>query len=150
MNSAQTWRLRTVAEAADMIPRALRQCFEIKALKLSGADRKPTGSGTCVGLSRPRAYQAAIMKHLNKLGLSIPDAARSAFEFSDVGNIGRAPGCEFDHGKTVLVVCSDSTTVKNIFSGTSLTDISTGSPCAIIVDVNAVVAQVNEVLNKVS
>src|ERR1700681_4623748 len=111
MTSAPTWPLRVVAQAADMKPRALRQCFEIGALKLSGQDRRSTGSGSNIGLSKPRAYQAAVTKHLNRLGLSIPVAARMAFEFSDIGNIGRAPGNLFDHGKTLLIVGPKGATV---------------------------------------
>jgi hypothetical protein len=149
MTQARTWRLRDVAQAAEMKPRALRQCFEIDALKLCGNDKRTTGSGSYVGLSRPRAYQAAIMKHLNRLGLSIPNAARLAFEFSNVGNIGRAPGELFEHGKTWLLIGPDSATVKNIFADTSLIDISDNTACT-IVDLNKVVEQVDTVLNKIS
>jgi hypothetical protein len=151
MTSAQTWRLRDVAQAAEMKPRALRQCFEIGALKLSGNDKRSTGSGSYVGLSKPRAYQAAIMKHLHRSGLSIPHAARLAFEFSNVGNIDRAPGKCFEHGKTVLVIGPDGATVKNVFfSDTSFSDVSNCSACIIYVDLNRVVEQVNTVLNNIS
>src|ERR1700682_5691544 len=144
MNSANTtWRLRTVAQAADMNPRALRQALEIGALKLSGNDKRSTGSGSYVGLSKPRAYQAATMKHLHRTGWSIPRAARMAAEFSDVGNIGRAPGKLFDHGKTVLIVGPDNAVVKHIFSDTSFADVSNCSACLITVDLNKVVQQVD-------
>jgi hypothetical protein len=145
MNSASYWRLRTAALAAEMKPRALRQCFETGALKLTGKDKKSTGSGTYVGLSKPRVYQAAIMKHLNKLGLAIPRAARLAFQFSDVGNIDRAPGELFSQGKTVLLVTPDDATVKNTFS---FSDISNYAACSITVDLNQIVTQVNTELNK--
>jgi hypothetical protein len=146
MTSARTWRLRDVAQAAEMKPRALRQGFEIGALKLSGNDKRSTGSGSYVSLSKHRAYQAATMKHLHRIGLSIPHAARAAFEFSDVGNIGRAPGELFGHSKTVLVVTPEDTTVKNIFSDTTLSDVSNCSACFITVDLNKVVEHVNAVL----
>jgi hypothetical protein len=133
-----------------MKPRALRQCFEIGALKLSGEDKRSTGSGSYIGLSKPRAYQAAVTKHLNRLGLSIPDAARMAFEFSDVGNIGRAPGELFDHGTTVLLVSPKGATVKNIFPDTSFADVGNCSACAIFVSLNKVVQQVDSVLNTIS
>jgi hypothetical protein len=150
LNSANTtWRLRTVAQAADMNPRALRQAFEIGALKLSGEDKRSTGSGSYIGLSRPRAYQAAVMKHLHRAGLSIPRAARMAAEFSDVRNIGRAPGTLYDHGKTILVVGPDGATVKNIFSDTSFADVSNCSACVITLDLNTIVSQVDSVLNSI-
>jgi hypothetical protein len=145
MTSAQTWRLRDVAQAAEMKPRALRQAFEIGALKLSGTDRKSTGSGSYVGISKPRAYQAAIMKHLHRSGLSIPHAARAAFEFSNVGNIDRAPGKCFEHGKTVLILTPQGATVRNIYPDTSFSEVSS-SACVIYVDLNRVVEQVNTVL----
>ncbi len=149
MTNASTWRLRDAARAAEMDTRALRQAFEIRALKLSGKDKKSSGSGSYIGLSRPRVDQAAVMKHLNRLGLSIPHAARLAFEFSDIGNVGRAPGVLYDHGKTLLVVTQDGATVKNGFHDTSFSDVS-NSECAIIVDLNKIVEQVDKVLNEIS
>ena len=143
LTSASTWPLRIVAQAADMKPRALRQCFEIGALKLSGEDKKPTGSGTQLGMSKPRAYQATIMRHLNRRGLTIRHAARLAYEFSDVGNIGRSPGTLYEHGRTVLVIDDDGPTVKNIFSHHAFNN---QSPCTITVDVNKVVEQVDSIL----
>jgi hypothetical protein len=148
MTSAQTWRLRDVADAAQMKPRALRQCFEIGALKLNGLDKPSGGSGQPVGLSRHRAYQAATMKHLHTMGLSIPHAARLASEFADVGNIGRTPGELFKHGKTVLVVGPHGASVKNIFAATSFSDVGNCSPCFIAVDMNKIVEAVNTVLNE--
>jgi hypothetical protein len=138
MNSASTWRLRFVAESLGMKDKALRQCFAIGALKLSGKDKKATGSGSRVALSRPRAYQAAIMQQLNKNGLSFPYAARMAAEFSDVGNINRTPGELFAHGTTLLVVTPDGATVKNIFADTSYADVSK-SACLITVNCNEIV-----------
>jgi hypothetical protein len=149
MTSAQTWRLRDVADAAQMKPRALRQCFEIGALKLNGLDKPSGGSGQPVGLSRHRAYQAAAMKHLHNNGLSIPHAARIAFQFSDVGSMGRPPGSVFEHGRTVILVGPDGASIKNIFAATSFSDvISNCSPCFIAVDMNKIVEAVNTVLNE--
>lgn len=148
MTSAETWSLRSVAQAVDMNPRALRQCFEIGALKLTGKDKKSTGSGSYIGLSRARAYQAAITKHLNRLGLSIPHAARIALEFSDLGNIGRAPGELYGHGKTILAIGPDGPVVRNFFADTTLSDVSNSTACLITVNVNRVVEQVDAVLRK--
>ncbi|SHG69682.1 hypothetical protein [Bradyrhizobium erythrophlei] len=142
----ETWPTRIVAGAAGMKQRALSQCFALGALKLCGADKRPSGSGSRVGLSRPRAYQAAAMKQLHRNGLSIPHAARVAFEFSDVGNINRAPGELFAHGTTHLVVTPDGATVKNCFADTSISEIS-NSACVIIVNCNQIVQQVDAVLN---
>lgn len=147
MMTARTWRLRDVAQAVDMKPRALRQCFEIGALKLSGEDKKATGSGSHVGMSKPRAYQAAIMKTLNNRGLAIPHAARLAYEFSDIGNVGRSPGTLYDHGKTVLFVDDDGAMVKNLFSSTSVCDLSNRATCTIFVDLNRIVEQVDSILD---
>lgn len=145
----KTWPTRHAAEAAGMKQRALSQCFELGALKLRGADKKPSGSGSRIGLSRPRVYQAAFMKQLHRNGLSIPHAARLAFQFSDVGNINRAPGELFAHGTTILVVTPDGATVRNVFADTSLADIS-NSASVIIVNCNQIVQQVDAVLNNES
>jgi hypothetical protein len=148
MNSA-TWPLRTVAQAANMKPRALRQWFDTDVMKLRGNDKKSSGSGDHCGLSRRRAYQAAITQTLNKCRVSVSHAARAALEFTDVGNIGRAPGELFEHGTTLLVIRPDGTTVENVFHDTPWTEISNPGTCAIVV-VNRVVEQVDTVLNTIS
>ena len=147
MNSASTWPLRTVALAAEMKPRALRQWFSTKVLRLRGNDRKSSGPGDHVGLSRQRAYQAAITQALNRRGVSVSRAALAASEFSDRGNVGRIQGELYEHGKTVLVADAHGTTVKNCFFDTTLSDVS-NSACVIIVDINKVVAHVDDVLSK--
>jgi hypothetical protein len=148
MNSAGTWPLRTVALAADMKPRALRQWFETSVITLQGNDRKSTGPGDHCGLSRQRAYQAAIVQHLNKLGVSVSRAARVALEFTDSGNFGRPPGVLFEHGKTILFVGPDGASVKNIRAGTLFSDVVNGSDASIIVNLNGIVARVDDVLSK--
>ena len=145
MTNARTWRLRDVAAAVQMQPRALRQCFEIGALKLSGEDVRSSGSGHFVRLSKPRAYQAGTMKQLHRLGLSIPHAARMAFTFSDEGNIGRKPGELFDHGMTILSVDQNGATVKNLFSFSEAT-----GACVAFVRMNEIVDQVNIALDNIS
>ena len=149
MNSAsKTWPMRTAAQAADMEARALRQWFSTKVLKLRGNDRKSTGSGDHCGLSRQRIYQAAITQILNRQGMSVSRAARIAFEFSDVGNIGRAPAELYAHGKTILVVGPDGPVVKNIFADTTFSDVSNSTACHITADMNQVVEQVDAKLRK--
>jgi hypothetical protein len=142
MNSTGRWKMRVVAEAIGMKDRALRQCFEIGALTPHGRDKKSSGSGTCVALSRPRAYQAAIMNELNKNGLAMKLAARLASEFSDVGNKNRAPGEVFPRGATILCAAPDGATVRNVFADTSIADVlQTAS--VIIVNCNHIVQQVD-------
>jgi hypothetical protein len=94
--------------------------------------------------------QAAITQTLNLHRVSVSYAARASFEFSDVGNIGRAPGELFGVGKTILVVRPDGATVKNIFSDTSFYDVSNCSACVITVDLNRVAEQVDTVLRTIS
>jgi hypothetical protein len=147
MNSASTWPLRTVALAAEMKPRALRQWFETSVITLQGNDRKSTGPGDHCGLSRQRAYQAAIVQHLNRLGMTVSRAAAAAFQFSDRGNSGRQPGELFQHGKTILVVGSEGAIVKTVFFDVTLSDATDRAIAAIVIDINKVVAFVDSVLN---
>jgi hypothetical protein len=147
MNSAKaTWPLRTVALAASMKPRALRQWLDCKVMTLQGPDRKSTGHGDHCGLSRQRAYQAAIVQHLNKLGMSVSRAAAAAFEFSDRGNLGRQPGQLFEHGKTVLSISADGATVKNVFFDVSHSDVTDRAVAAITIDLHKVVETVDKIL----
>src|SRR3984957_20976187 len=101
-NASRTWPLRVVARAADMKPRALRQRIDTGTLPLRGCDRKSTGSGCHVGLSRQRAYQAAIVEQLSRMGVLVSRASPAAFHFSDAGNIGLNPGQVYEYGKTLL------------------------------------------------
>lgn len=147
MATPKTWRLRDVARAVDMKPRALRQCFETGSLKLTSADKKSNGSGTYIGLSLQRAYQAAVMRDLNKVGLSIPHAARLAHEFSDVGSVGRAPAALFPCGKTYLVIGPDGAMVKNAFHDTPAADLNADGTC-LLVDLNRVIDRVDSILKE--
>jgi hypothetical protein len=102
MESAITWPLQTVARAAEVDTRTLRQWFGTDVLKLRGDDRKSTGTGHKVGLSRLRAYEAAIVQHLNLHDVKVSRAARASFEFTLSGNAGRGAGQLFPLGRTVL------------------------------------------------
>jgi len=149
MNVVQTYPLHVAAKAARFKPREFRRLVDNGFAALQGCDHISNGTGDKVGYSRRRILQAATIKWLTVLDVSTSRASRAAFEFSDVGNIGRAPGELFDHGKTILVVVGpDGATVKNIFSDTSFSDVSNCSACVITVDLNRVVEQVDTVLNK--
>ena len=117
-----TWPLSVVAQAARLNPRALRQWFDTDVLNFRATDKRSPGTGCPVGLSRNRAYQAAIVAHLNRHGLPPSKAARAALEFSDNGNAGRAVGEVYSVGKTILVIGPDSAIVKNVFSDTSFSE----------------------------
>jgi hypothetical protein len=144
---AQHWPPRTAANAAGMKPKAFMRRFETGVLKLRGSDRKSTGSGCHVGLSRQRIYQAAIVEQLSRIGVSVSLASASAFHFSDAGNIGRNPGQLYEHGKTLLVINDEGATVKNVLFSDSIADASNDCACAITVNINKVVEQVDAVLN---
>jgi hypothetical protein len=150
MNSASTWPLRTVALAAEMKPRALRQWFETNVLTLRGNDRKSKGPGDHCGLSRQRAYQAAIVQHLNKLGMTVSRGAAAALQFSDCGNLGRLPGELFQYGKTILVIGPDGATAQNCFYDVSHIDVTDRAVAAITLDLNKVVEHVDTILNNES
>jgi hypothetical protein len=146
MNSASTWPLRTVARAADMNPRALRQLFETGVLKFRGDDRHSTGSGVKVGLSKHRAYEAAIVQALRLSGVMVSRAARAAYEFTLSGNNGRAAGHLFPTRKSVLVLGPNDSVVANVDFDARVSDL-TNNGVSIVVDLNKVVADVDAVLN---
>jgi hypothetical protein len=146
MNSASTWPLRTVARAADVDTRCLRQWFAIGVLQLRGDDRKSTGPGDHVGLSRLRAIEAAIVQHLNRHGVQVSRAARAAFEFTLNGNEGRSAGDLYALGRTLLVIRKTDAVVVNADPATRVSDLSDNA-VAIVVDVNAIVNHVDAQLN---
>ena len=146
MNSASTWPLRTIARAANMNPRPLRQLFETDVLKFRGDDKHSTGSGVKVGLSRNRAYEAAIVQALRLSGLMVSRAANAAFEFTLNGNSGRAAGQLFPMRRTVLVIRQSDAVVANVDFDARLSDLSNNG-VAIAVDLNAIVAKVDAALS---
>ena len=138
-----TWPLRDCARAADMKPRALRQLFDTHILKFRGDDKQSTGTGVPVRLSTNRAYEAAIVQHLNRLGLPSSRAASAAFEFTISGNAGRAASHLFTHGKTLLAISPTGTKVQNLFLDETLAAVSGGNVCTITLDLNKIVERVD-------
>jgi hypothetical protein len=144
MNVIQTYPLHVAAKAARFKPRELRRQVNNGFIALQGCDRASTGSGVHAGSSRRRILQAATTKWLTDLGVSISTASAAARKFSDEGQTGRAPGELFEHGKTALILTPQGATVKNIFSDTSFSDVSSCSAC--VITLNRVVEQVDTVL----
>jgi len=146
MNSAKTWPLQTVARAAEVTPACLRQWFGTGVLHLRGNDKKSTGSGHKVGLSRERAYEAAFVQHLNRFDVKVSRAARAAFEFTLSGNSGRAAGQLFPLGRTVLVLTPTGAVVANVDFDSRASDLS-NCGVAIVVDCNKIIADIDAVLD---
>ena len=145
MNTA-TRPLRDVAQAVDMKPSVLRQLFETGVLKLRGDDKRSTGSGNKVGLSKNRAYEARIVQRLKLHGVTVSRAANAAFEFTINGGAGRAPGQLFPLRKTILTLSPTGAGVANLDFDARLSDLSNNG-VAIVVDLNKVVADVDAALN---
>ena len=150
MNVVQTYPLHVAAKAARFKPREFRRQVNNGFIALQGCDRASTGSGDHAGYSRRRILQAATTKWLTALGVSFSTASAAALEFTDLGNINREPGELFEHGKTVLILTPEGSTVKNVFHDASFSDVSSCSACVITVDLNKVVEQVDAVLNNIS
>jgi hypothetical protein len=148
--NTKTWRLRTVAEAAEVKDATLRQWFGIGVLKFRAGDIHSQGTGTHVRVSRLRAYEAAIVQELSLRGVNVSRGAKAAFEFTINGNAARAAGHLFPVGKTIILIKPDSATLENIFSNTSFSEVSAASACVIAVDCNKIVESVDSVLNSIS
>jgi hypothetical protein len=142
----QTWPARVAEEAAQVPTITQRRWIDTGVAPLRNNDRRVSGSGHAVGLSRNRILQFAITQALLKNGVSLSRAARAALEFSDYGNNGRPAGQCFQRGKTALVLSSNSATVCNLDFNSSVFDISNDG-VSIVVDCNKVVAAVDSVLN---
>ena len=146
MISAVTWPISDVAGAAKMKTSALRQLYETGVLKLRGDDKRSIGSGHKAGLSRLRAYEAAIVQNLKLHGVSVSRGAKSAFEFTINGNAGRVPGQLFPLGRTILTVSPSGAAVSNLALDSRVSDLFNDG-VAVIVDCNKVVAEVDAALN---
>ena len=150
MTSANTWPLRTVAHAADMKPRALRQWFDTGVLKLRGNDRKSTGSGHHCGISRRRALQAAITQTCNRHRMSVSYAARAASLFTDEAQPDRPPGELFSDARTFLVFRKDGPVVVKADYDASFSDLSGYHDSVVAIDLKQIVQRVDSILNSKS
>lgn len=150
MSLTETYPLNIAAKAAGTKIKKLRSRLDHGSIELRGCDRKSSGSGDWVGLSRNRILQIAIIESLTGIGVALSAASEAALKFTDEGQTGRSPGQLFDHGKAVLLITPDGTTVKNIFSDTSFSDVSNCSACVISVDLSRVVEQVDNALSNIS
>jgi hypothetical protein len=141
-------RLKELGEAIGMDPRTLRRGFEQGWLRFVADDVPPSGSGKAVEMCRQTAIQAAVALQLNAIGMPMLQAGQIARVFTDSGGGGRAPSELFEHGRTVLFVGSDGSEIKNVRVGESFVDVLNGSDRAIILNLNAIVAKVDDTLNK--
>jgi hypothetical protein len=146
MHVEKTYPLHIAAAAAQSKPREFRRKVDNGFLAFKGCDRASTGTGDPAGYSQRRILQAAIIKGAGRL-VSSSTASDAALKFTDEGNLGRAPGELYPHGRTVLLITPDDATVKNLFSYTSLSDVS-NSTWTVIVDLNRLAEQVSTVLTK--
>ena len=118
------------------------------AIELQGCDQRTSGSGNPVGLSRNRVLQVAFIEHLVGLGLSLSKASDASLKFTDEGSTARAPGALYPHAKTILVITPEDATVRNIFSYTSLSDVTNHSACVVLVDCNRIADRVDAILER--
>jgi hypothetical protein len=147
--TAMNYPLGIAAKAAQIPPRKGRRWMDSGAWPLRSNDIKASGSGDYCGLSRNRILQAATMQSLLKAGASLSKAALAALQFSDHSNLNRPAGEPFPMGKTYLVVGSDSpATVINTDFDLRVSDLASRGASVIVVDLNAIIDQVDAVLNK--
>jgi hypothetical protein len=148
MNVETTYPLGIAALAAQITPRKFRRWSET-VMPLRSNDVKAEGSGVYCGWSRNRVLQAAITQSLLKGGASLYNAAQAALQFSDQSNLTRPAGELFPMGKTYLVFGSDSpATVVNLDFDVRFSDLASRGASVTRVDLNAIVDQVDAVLNK--
>jgi hypothetical protein len=139
--SDHTWTLGPAARAAQTSTKTVRRLLDNKTITLLGSDVPSSGSGSYSRLSRNRILQIAITSQLLAVGMSLAKAAKAAFQFTDI-NDSRL----FDFGRTFLVIDANDTHVVNVDYDERLTDATRRVSCAIIVDCNQIVAQVDAAL----
>ena len=146
MNVGTAYSLSSAAKAASIHPKKLQRLMNTVA-PLQSNDVKPRGSGTCCGFSRARVLQVAVTHRLQKVGVSLAEAATAAFQFSDIGQRGRDPAECFSQGKTYLVIRSDGAVVINVDPDPSYSQLADLSPSIVALDLNKIVADVDHSLS---
>jgi hypothetical protein len=116
-------------------------------LTLRGNDRQSTGSGDHCGLSRRRAYQAAITQTLNRHGVSVSRAARAASLFTDEAQQGRSPGELFPEGRTFLILRKDGPVVVKADYDATFSDLASYHDSMVAIDLKQIVQRVDSILN---
>lgn len=146
MSVSPTYQLRIAAEAARIPSAKPRRYIDMNITPLRANDVGAAGSGSRIGLSRNRVLQIAITEVLLKSGVSLSRAAKAALVFSDHSNSGREAGQLYKQGKTILVVCNESATVRNVDFSANIFDLLNDG-VVIVADCNKVVADVDAVLD---
>ncbi len=111
-------------------------------------DKLSSGSGDPHLKTFATIVQLAIVHELVGLRVQPKAAARAARKFTHESQPGRKPGELFEHFKTLLVLTPDDSYVKNVGYDTSLAEINGSHVCVITVDLNRIVATVNEKLSQ--
>lgn len=144
-----SWPIDVAANAASTTPRTIRRWIDHGVIALRAGDHKPARRGHPCRLSRQRVYQVAITYQLLQVGMTLSQAAKAAFAFTDNGNPGRDPACLFEFGKTLLIIVPKEALVINADYDASFAEL-TGriARSAAIVDLNRIVAQVDQHLTK--
>lgn len=111
-------------------------------------DKLSSGSGDPHLKSLATIMQLAITHELVGLHVRPKDAAKAVRKFTHEGQPGRKPGELFEHFKTVLVVTPDDASVHNVGFDVRIADVTAHHACAVVVDINRIVAAVTDKLSK--
>src|ERR1700682_2407075 len=148
MSLAETYPPHVAAKAAGTTTKKIRRRLDHRSIELQGCDRKSSGSGDWVGVSRNRILQIAIIESLTKLGIVLSAASAAALKFTDEAQQNRPPGKLFPQGRrTFLVIRSDGPVVLAADYDASFADLSGYQDAMLAIDLKPLVQRVDSILD---
>jgi len=146
--SRKTLKKSDVIKATGIPLQQFQHWLDRRVIRLSGEDIPATGHGKPRGFGQRRVYEIAIAHRISRLGVPAATAVALAAKFNEP-SCGRPIGGLFKTGKTVLIATPDGRgTIHNVQPDGNL-DSLLNTEAAIVVDIGAIISNVNSRLETI-
>lgn len=146
--SKKTLKKSDVIDATGIPLQQFQHWLDRRVIRLSGEDTPATGQGRPRGFSPPRVYEIAVAHRISLLGVPAAIAVALAAKLNEPA-CGRPIGGLFKNGKTILIATPDGTgTIHNVQPDGDV-DSLLNTEAAIVVDIGAIISQVNSRLEAI-
>jgi hypothetical protein len=140
--SSKTLKKSDVIKVTGIPLQRFQHWLDRRVIRLSGEDIPAGGQGKPRGFSQRRTYEIAIAHRISLLGIPAAIAVALASKLNEP-QCGRPIGGLFPRGRTILLSTADGTgTIRNVQPDGDI-DSLLNAESAIIVDIGAIVSNVN-------
>ncbi|MGY4411980.1 hypothetical protein ACVWW4_003716 [Bradyrhizobium sp. LB7.1] len=135
----QTFKKSDVIKATQMNEQAFEHWTDRRVIRLSGDDDPGDGKGKPRRLGLRTITKLAIAHRIARLGVPANTAVSLAAKFTDEPQCGRNIGCPFPIGKTIMTATQDGAALIHNVQPDSDMDSIMKCEAAIVVDLGAIV-----------